>query len=64
MGWTEEQTLNTKMSAILLAYEGRVDMLRAIFGGGSEPAPEVKGQSDMQIAQAKADHDKKKGRVK
>jgi hypothetical protein len=34
LGWTEEETLNTSLSGILLAYEGRLDMLDSIFGTG------------------------------
>lgn len=33
LGWTERDTLDTSMPTIILAYEGRIDMLRAIFGG-------------------------------
>jgi len=32
LGWTEAQTLDTTIPAILTAYEGRTDMLKAIFG--------------------------------
>lgn len=33
LGWSERETLDASMSGILLAYEGRGEMLRAIFGG-------------------------------
>lgn len=33
MGWTHEQTLATPMPCIELAYKGRVDMWRRVFGG-------------------------------
>lgn len=41
LGWGEEQALNTSIPAILTAYDGRKDMLRAIFGGDEpeEPKP-------------------------
>lgn len=39
LGWTEQQTLNTSMPAIVLAYEGRMDMLKACFGEASETPP-------------------------
>jgi len=42
LGWTEAETLDTSMPAILLAYEGRVELLRKIFGGDAEPPPEEK----------------------
>ncbi len=38
MGWDEETTLDTRMTSIVTAYEGRVKMLKAIFGGKDEPA--------------------------
>lgn len=34
LGWTEQQTLDTSMPAIALAYEGRREMFNALFGGG------------------------------
>lgn len=37
MGWPEEQTLNSDIAYILAAYEGRVDMLKAIFGSSDKP---------------------------
>lgn len=39
LGWTEEQTLATTIPAIILAYEGRMDMLRSIFGGNKKQQP-------------------------
>lgn len=33
LGWTPEQAYNAAIPDILTAYEGRTDMLRAIFGG-------------------------------
>lgn len=48
LGWTEAQTLDTSMPAIVLAYDGRIEMLQSIFGKGdakadakAEPAPEM-----------------------
>ena len=32
LGWTEQQALDTTIEGIRLAYEGRMDMLGAIFG--------------------------------
>ena len=34
LGWTEAETLDTSMPAIGLAYDGRIEMLQAIFGKG------------------------------
>jgi hypothetical protein len=47
LGWTEDQTLQTTIPAIELAYEGRCDMLRSIFGGGDEPAPAPAATREM-----------------
>lgn len=41
IGWTEQQTLDTHMAAIVLAYEGRADMLGYIFGGKAEEPGQV-----------------------
>lgn len=37
IGWTEQQTLDTTIEGIRIAYQGRMDMLGAIFGK-SKPA--------------------------
>lgn len=37
IGWTEQQTLDTTIEGIRIAYQGRMDMLAAIFGK-SKPA--------------------------
>lgn len=39
MGWDEETTLDTRMTSIVTAYEGRQGMLRAIFGGDDKAKP-------------------------
>lgn len=36
LGWTEQQALSSDVNAIAVAYEGRVGMLKAIFGDGSK----------------------------
>jgi hypothetical protein len=41
LGWSEDQTLDTTMPSIIEAYEGRVDMLKAIFGDGKKPGVSV-----------------------
>lgn len=40
VGYTEEQALQMTIPALELAYEGRCEMLEAIFGGG-ESADQV-----------------------
>lgn len=42
LGWTEEQALASDVNAIVVAYGGRTDMLRWIFGSSEDednPAP-------------------------
>jgi hypothetical protein len=39
MGWSEEQALRSDVNAIQVAYEGRCDMLKAIFGGEDDDEP-------------------------
>ncbi len=45
LGYTETETLDTTMPALIRAYEGKLKMLRACFGGAEEtkpkPAPET-----------------------
>lgn len=36
LGWTPEQTLDATPFEIIEAHKGRMDMLRAIFGGGEK----------------------------
>ena len=38
LGWTPDQTLDATPTEIRLAYEGRVEMLRSIFGSSEEDA--------------------------
>lgn len=37
LGWSEEQALSADVNAIAVAMQGRVAMLRAVFGGGEQP---------------------------
>lgn len=53
MGWDEETTLDTRMTSIVTAYEGRVKMLEAAFGGKDE-APKSTGASMKDPAAVKA----------
>lgn len=39
MGWTEAQTLSTTIPAIELAYQGRFELLKSIFGGKGADEP-------------------------
>ncbi len=52
LGWTEDQTLDTRMTSIVMAYEGRLKMLKAIFG--SEEKPKVARVSMKDPAAVKA----------
>jgi hypothetical protein len=40
LGWSFEQAWFTDINAILIAMEGRMDMLRAIFGGKKNDKPD------------------------
>lgn len=39
LGWKFDEAMGADCLAITIAYEGRCDMLKAIFGGDEEPAP-------------------------
>ena len=39
LGWTEGQALRTDVNSIVLAREGRVAMISAIFAPSDKPAP-------------------------
>jgi hypothetical protein len=52
IGWTEEQTLSTRILTILAAHKGRTGMLQAIFGSG-EPEP-PKDKVSAKVTDAKA----------
>lgn len=53
IGWTYDQTLDTPMPAIELAYHGRHDMLSAIFGSGdSSPRPPSNRQLTSELFDA------------
>ena len=47
LGWTPQETLDATPAEIALAREGRVDMLRAIFGGTDDKTD--KPQSDISL---------------
>lgn len=49
LGWTEADTLDTSMPAIMMAYEGRKDMLQRIFGSG-EAKPEPQSEPEAVTA--------------
>ena len=36
LGWSEEQTLSSDVNAILVGMRGKVQMLRAVFGGAEQ----------------------------
>ncbi|MEO9340473.1 hypothetical protein ABFT80_23970 [Mesorhizobium sp. SB112] len=40
LGWTPETTLDATPTEITQAYKGRLEMLKAIFGGGEKAKPE------------------------
>lgn len=50
LGWTEAQTLDTSMPAIVMAYDGRIEMLQSIFGKGETKADEAKAEAPVDEA--------------
>ncbi len=48
LGWSPETALGADMNAIRVAYDGRIDMLKACFGGGDDKpastAPQVQSR--------------------
>lgn len=53
LGWTEQQTLDTSIPAIELAYEGKLEVMRVAQFGPQTPAapspPPPSGKSVMAI---------------
>lgn len=39
LGWPEDVSLRTDVNYIAAAYEGRLNMLKAIFGSGEDKKP-------------------------
>lgn len=39
LGWSEDQALDADMTSIVLAYEGKVEMLKAVFGSSDDKKP-------------------------
>ena len=46
LGWTPDETLDATPAEITLAYEGRLEMLKAIFGGSES---NTEGKSDLSL---------------
>lgn len=40
LGWTEQQTLATRITTIVLAHTGKIEMLSFAFGASPGPASE------------------------
>ncbi len=50
LGWTPDVTLGATVAQIIVAYEGKMDMLRAIHGSGdSAPQEEPTGPWDRNV---------------
>jgi hypothetical protein len=47
LGWTEAQTLDTSMAAIVMAREGRIELLQQIFGDGRTAPEPAKLEPDL-----------------
>lgn len=41
LGWTQEQAMRADVNAIEIAMEGRIDMLRTVWGSKKEKKPPV-----------------------
>jgi hypothetical protein len=53
LGWTPAETLDSTPAEIIEAYKGRMEMLKAIFGGGEDkPKPETKAFTDDNVKSA------------
>lgn len=50
IGWTSEQALREDLEYISAAYEGRAEMLQAIFGGAPNKTPGTKSSSPASIS--------------
>lgn len=42
LGWTPDALASADVNAILAGYEGRIGMIRAVFGGSEEDGPPEK----------------------
>ena len=47
LGWDPNTTLNATPAEITLAYQGRVEMVKAVFGGEQETQPKPKSTPDQ-----------------
>jgi hypothetical protein len=49
LGWRPDEVLDADMTDVVRAYEGKVAMLKACFGGGEKKArPEVTSIDDVE----------------
>jgi hypothetical protein len=51
-GWTEQETLDTSIPAIELAYEGVMERLKLCYGADDEPPPDRPPPDPQAIAAA------------
>ncbi|CAJ0861941.1 hypothetical protein AMST5_01443 [freshwater sediment metagenome] len=54
LGWAPEDAWNATPGEIKAAYEGRLDMLKAIFGGGEEKSPAITEDAFAAFMRARA----------
>jgi len=55
LGWSEKKALSANINTIHLGYEGRIDLLKTIFGGGEPKDKDQKSTlvevtADMDVA--------------
>lgn len=46
LGWPPATVLTSTMRELRLAYDGKVEMLRAIYGGEDKPGPALTSAAD------------------
>ena len=49
MGWTQPQLENADLNALVMARQGRLDMLQALFGGNEEQSGTPRTDSDKPL---------------
>jgi hypothetical protein len=47
LGWPPSEAWAATPNEIMVAYQGRSDMLRAVFGGANENAPDKPGEAEL-----------------
>jgi hypothetical protein len=59
LGWTEDQLMDADLNAILVAYRGRVEMLKAIFGSSDDDSGSTKTPKPKDFKAFSKEHNRK-----